>query len=165
MRDLVLLDRHEAELRTLLDMERGVEAAAYVVFGRSAIRRDPWTGDARVRLVSHRVIPISAEEQISASAVHVTWSTRGFVRELARASGEQLVLGIVHSHPGGSAVFSPQDDRNEAELIRAAASRARQPAVRRGRNHGIAGLEGLRRSRAYLPDDCHRGAVAGLRRV
>lgn len=123
MHDLVLLDRHEAELRTLLDMERGVEAAAYVVFGRSAIRRDPWTGDARVRLVSHRVIPISAEEQISASAVHVTWSTRGFVRELARASGEQLVLGIVHSHPGGSAVFSPQDDRNEVELIRASANR------------------------------------------
>lgn len=90
MRDLVLLDRHEAELRILLDMERGVEAAAYVVFGRSVIRRDPWTGDARVRLVSHRVIPISATEQISASAVHVTWSTRGFVRELARASGEQL---------------------------------------------------------------------------
>lgn len=123
MHDLVLLDRHEAELRTLLDMERGIEAAAYVVLGRSAIRRDPWTGDARVRLVSHRVIPISAEEQISASAVHVTWSTRGFVRELARASGEQLAFGIVHSHPGGSAVFSPQDDRNEALLIRASANR------------------------------------------
>lgn len=123
MRDLVLLDRHEAELRCLLDMGRGVEAAAYVVFGRSAIRRDPWTGDERVRLVSHRVIPISPEEQISASAVHVTWSTRGFVRELGRTSGEQLVLGIVHSHPGGTAVFSSQDDRNEAELIRASANR------------------------------------------
>jgi hypothetical protein len=115
MRDLILLDGHEAELRTLLDMPSGVEAAAYVVFGRSFIRRDPWTGDARVRLVSHRVIPISAEEQISASALHVTWSTRGFVRKLARTSGEQLVLGIVHSHPGGSAVFSAQDDRNEAQ--------------------------------------------------
>jgi hypothetical protein len=123
MHDLVLLDRHEAELRTLLDMERGVEAAAYVVFGRSVIRRDPWSGNARIRLVSHRVIPISAEEKISASAVHVTWSTRGFVRELARATDEHFVLGIVHSHPGGRAVFSPQDDRNEAELIRAAANR------------------------------------------
>ena len=40
MRDLVLLDRHEAELRSLLDMGGGVEAAAYVVFGRSAIRRE-----------------------------------------------------------------------------------------------------------------------------
>jgi len=123
MRDLVLLDVHEAELRRLLNIEGGVEASAYVTYGRSVIRRDPWTGDERVRLVSHRVIPIQAEERISASAVHVTWSTRGFVRELSRVSGEGLVLGIVHSHPGGSAVFSPQDDRNEAELIRAAANR------------------------------------------
>ena len=123
MHDLVLLDSHEAELRTLLDMGSGIEAAAYVVFGRSVIRRDPWSRNARIRLVSHRVIPISAEEQIQASAVHVTWSTRGFVRELARATGEHLVLGIVHSHPGGRAVFSPQDDHNEADLIRAAANR------------------------------------------
>jgi len=94
MHDLVLLDRHEAELRTLLDMGSGIEAAAYVVFGRSVIRRDPWIGNARIRLVSHRVIPISAEEQISASAVHVTWSTRGFVRELASTSSSASSIRI-----------------------------------------------------------------------
>jgi len=123
MRDVVLLDVHEAELRALLDTGCGVEAAAHVIFGRASIARDPWTGKGRVRLISHRVIPIAADERASASAVHVTWSTRGFVRELARASEDQLVLGIVHSHPGGSAVFSPQDDRNEAELFRTVANR------------------------------------------
>jgi hypothetical protein len=123
MRDVVLLEVHEAELRAHLDLRCGTEAAAYVVFGRSSIARDPWTGESRVRLVSHRVIPILPEERVSASAVHVTWSTRGFIRELTRASTDHLVLGIVHSHPGGSAVFSPQDDRNEAELFRAVANR------------------------------------------
>ena len=123
MRDLVLLDVHEAELHALLDMGGGAEAAAYVVFGRSSIAHDPWTGERRVRLISHQVLPISPDERVSASPVHVTWSTRGFVRELARASEEQLVLGIVHSHPGGSALFSRQDDRNEVELFRAVVNR------------------------------------------
>lgn len=123
MHDIVLLEVHEAELRALLDIGRGAEAAAYIVFGRASIARDPWTGEGRVRLISHRVIPIAPDERISASAVHVTWSTRGFVRELARAASDYLVLGIVHSHPGGCAVFSSQDDRNEADLFRAVTNR------------------------------------------
>jgi molybdopterin/thiamine biosynthesis adenylyltransferase len=127
--DIVLLDVHEAELRALLDTGGGIEAAAYIVFGRASIARDPWTGEGRVRLISHRVIPIVADECVSASSVHVTWSTGGFVRELARARGDQLVLGIVHSHPGGSARFSSQDDRNEAELFRAVANRNRDGAA------------------------------------
>lgn len=45
MDDLILLEPHEAELRALLYRETGAEAAAYVIFGQSAIAADP--GQAR----------------------------------------------------------------------------------------------------------------------
>lgn len=121
--DLVLLDHHEAELRKVLHTASGAEAAAYLLLGRSAIAADPWTGAARTRFVSHAVLPVPDEDRISASPLHVTWSTRGFVRHLARATADGLVLGIAHSHPGGHAIFSAQDDRNERELARAVRNR------------------------------------------
>lgn len=123
MQDLILLERHEAELQALLYRATGAEAAAYVIFGQSTLAADPWTGAARLRLISHAVRPVPDEDQVSASPLHVTWSTRGLVRELARATQDHLVLGIVHTHPGGSAHFSAQDDRNEAELARAVCNR------------------------------------------
>lgn len=123
MRDLVLLAPHEAELRALLHPATGTEASAYILFGRCSIAADPWTGVARTRYISHAVIPVPEEDRVSASPLHVTWSTRGFVRLLARATADNLVLGIAHSHPGGPAVFSPQDDRNEADLARAVVNR------------------------------------------
>lgn len=121
--DLVLLEHHEAELRRVLHTASGAEAAAYVKFGRATIAADPWTGATRTRFVSHTVVPVPDEDQISASPLHVTWLTRGFVRHLARSTQEGLVLGIAHSHPGGHAIFSPQDDRNERELARAVHNR------------------------------------------
>lgn len=121
--DLVLLEDHEAELRRVLHTASGAEAAAYILLGRAAIAADPWTGAARTRFVSHQILPVPDEDRISASPLHVTWSTRGFVRHLGRATAEGLVLGIAHSHPGGHAIFSPQDDRNERELARAVCNR------------------------------------------
>jgi hypothetical protein len=123
MYDLILLARHEAELRAICEEAGETEVAAYVAFGIADLDRDPWTNAPRRRLVSHQVIPIVPEEKVSASATHVTWSTRGLIRELSRLTAESLVLGIVHSHPGGAAIYSDQDDRNEAELFRAVANR------------------------------------------
>lgn len=123
MRDLVLLAPHGTELRALLHPATGTEAAAYVLFGRSSIAADPWAGAPRTRYVSHTVAPVSEEDRISASPLHVTWSTRGFVRLLSRATADNLVLGIAHSHPNGPTQFSPQDDRNEAELAKAVTNR------------------------------------------
>lgn len=123
MQDLVLLEHHEADLSALLHREAGAEAAAYVIFGQSAIAADPWTGAPRTRFISHAVRPVPEEDQVSASPLHVTWSTRGLVRELGRSTQDEFVLGIVHTHPGGRAEFSPQDDRNEADLARAVCNR------------------------------------------
>ena len=80
--DIVLLEPHETKLRELLYRANGSEAAAYILFGKAEITSDPWSGNPRTRLISHAVVPIEAEEMISASSIHVTWSTRGFMRLL-----------------------------------------------------------------------------------
>lgn len=118
--DIVLLESHEAALRALLHRENGSEAAAYVLFGKAEIFADPWSGQPRTRLTSHEVIPIADEEMVSSSSMHVTWSTRGFMRLLGLAQQRGLVAGLAHTHPGAEAFFSDQDDRNEAELARTA---------------------------------------------
>ena len=116
--DIVLLEPHESALRLLLQRENGAEASAYVLFGKADISADPWSGVPRTRLISHEVIPVAADEMVSASPVHVTWSTRGFMRVLGIAKERGLVAGLVHTHPNAAAFFSDQDDRNESELAR-----------------------------------------------
>ena len=91
--DIVLLEPHEAALRLLLQRENGAEASAYVLFGKADISADPWSGVPRTRLISHEVIPVAADEMVSASPVHVTWSTRGFMRILGIAKERGLVAG------------------------------------------------------------------------
>jgi hypothetical protein len=133
MLDVILLEAHEAELRALLTTLNGAEASAYLLFGSVEIGADPWTGTPRRRLVSHRVEPVPAEDRVSASAVHVTWSTRSFVRLLKVAETEGLTLGIVHTHPGSHAFFSDQDEANEQDLLRIVANRS-------GAGHGFASM-------------------------
>lgn len=117
MLDMILLEAHEAELRALLATPDGSEASAYLLLGSARIGADPWDGDPRRRLVSHRVVPVPGEDRISASGTHITWSTRSFVRLLKAAEVEGMTPAIVHTHPGGRAFFSEQDDANEAELL------------------------------------------------
>lgn len=127
--DLTLQERHLAVLRELVSREDGIEAAAYVLCGENRVVCDPWECRARRRLTSYEVLPISAEDKISASDQHVTWSTASFVRLLKRAKDENLVAGIVHVHPNGPARFSDQDDRNEQELARLTQNRNGQAAA------------------------------------
>jgi molybdopterin/thiamine biosynthesis adenylyltransferase len=133
MLDIILLKSHEVELRQVLSTIDGAEASAYILFGTADISSDPWTGKARRRLISHKVISIPIEDKVSASGVHVTWSTKSFVRLLKQAETSQLILGIVHTHPGSHAFFSDQDDRNEIELLKIVTNRS-------GEGHGFASL-------------------------
>jgi len=116
--DIILLEVHEKELRKLLYRNNGTEAAAYVLFGKAEIGADPWSNQPRIRLISHKVVPITSDEILSSSPVHVTWSTQGFMRLLGEAQYHNLIPGLAHTHPGSEAFFSEQDDRNEAELAR-----------------------------------------------
>ena len=117
MLDMILLEAHEAELRALLATPDGSEASAYLLLGSARIGADPWDGNPRRRLVTHRVVPVPDEDRISASGMHVTWSTRSFVRLLKAAEAEGMTPSIVHTHPGAGAFFSEQDDANEVDLL------------------------------------------------
>ncbi|MFD1488794.1 ThiF family adenylyltransferase [Ancylobacter vacuolatus] len=118
--DITILEQHMDLLRPLLPARDAPEAAAYMLLGASDIATDPWTGQPRLRLISHRVVDIPSADRISASPVHVTWSTTGFMRLLGDATIAGKVPAIVHTHPGSHAFFSDQDDRNERELARTA---------------------------------------------
>lgn len=139
--DITLLESHETALRTLLHRDDGSEAAAYVLFGKAEIKADPWSNQPRIRLISHEVVPITSNEMVSSSSVHVTWSTQGFMRLLGLAQHSNLIPALVHTHPNANAFFSEQDDRNEAELARTAFNRGAQGLVSMvfGQHHAIAG--------------------------
>ncbi|WP_420467191.1 ThiF family adenylyltransferase [Panacagrimonas sp.] len=118
--DVTLLDPHWTSLQALAARSGNIESSAYLLFGSASIQADPWTGSPRLRLISHRYEPIADEDKRTASPMHVTWSTRGFMRLLSSAVGGNLIPGLVHTHPGSTAFFSEQDDQNEAELARTA---------------------------------------------
>ena len=118
--DLILLDPHEAQIRSLLTAGAGSERSAYMLFGIADIQVDPWTHQPRRRLVSHHFQAINGNDLVSASARHVTWQTDGFMHLLNEAKVKGLVPALVHTHPKGQAKFAEQDDRNEAELARTA---------------------------------------------
>lgn len=62
--DIVLLEPHEAALRSLLSRDDGSEASAYVLFGRADIPSDPWSGLPRTRLISHEVVPVTDRKSV-----------------------------------------------------------------------------------------------------
>ncbi len=145
--DIILLEPHALRLQAMLAKDEGAESAAYMRFGVAQIQADPWDGGPRTRLVSHGFVEIEDLEKISASPVHVTWSTRGYMRLLSEAAAEHFVPGIVHTHPGSFAFFSRQDDLNEAELARTAAVKGAQGLV-----SIILGGDGTVRARMWRPD-------------
>lgn len=114
------LEEHEANLRSALFENKGVEGAAYVLFREAEIESDPWERRRHTKLLIREIIPIVP---ISASGQHVTWDTASYVALLQRAKTEGLVLGIAHCHPSGPDGFSGQDDDNESELLRTACNR------------------------------------------
>lgn len=120
MLDITLLEHHMDMLSRLLPDTGSPEAAAYILFGSADIAADPWTGTPRHRLISHQVVEIPAIDMLSSSGVHVTWSTRSFMRMLGDAAMADKIPAIFHTHPGSHAFFSEQDDANEQELARTA---------------------------------------------
>ena len=157
---IILQARYRDDIHGSIADESGAEGAAYVLFGRGEISRDPLTCGPRSRYTSFEVIPIPDEDKISSSKRHVTWNTKSFVGLCRRAKEEQLVLGIVHSHPGGFDRFSVQDDKNELDLFTL-------PRNRNGNGAELVSIiqvgEPLYRSRVWAegkkPAECQRVSV------
>jgi molybdopterin/thiamine biosynthesis adenylyltransferase len=148
--DVTILEQHMDLLRPLLPARDAPEAAAYVLLGFSDIDADPWIGERRLRLITHQVVDIPAAEKISASAMHVTWSTASFMRLLGDALIAGKVPAVVHTHPGSHAFFSDQDDRNERELARTAHLKGV-----RGLVSIVLGGDGSVRARIWLDGSTH----------
>ncbi|NQY97500.1 MAG: ThiF family adenylyltransferase [Henriciella sp.] len=119
--DLSMLAPHALAARSLLAGETGIEAAGYLLFGRSNIAKDPWSLTPRTRYVSRDFIPIPGEDFVDASETHIRWKTAGFMCLLTDARNANAIPAIIHTHPNGRAVFSAQDDKNEAMLARTVA--------------------------------------------
>ena len=54
--DLVLLDPHEAQIRSLLTQGAGSERSAYMLFGIADIESDPWTAFASMLFAKSALI-------------------------------------------------------------------------------------------------------------
>jgi hypothetical protein len=127
--DLAAQEAHLRLLKAELLRPDGKEHAAYVVFGVSRIAADPFSGDARLRLLIKDVLPVEPDEITSSDGQHISWKTDRFVRLLAEAERSGHQVGIAHSHPEGPAHFSAQDDRNEADLAKLAYNRNGETAI------------------------------------
>lgn len=123
MISVVLQERHFRELNDRLLQVDGRERAAYLLCGKAYIESDPWTNLPRWKYLSFEVLPVPDEDIISHSSQYITWKTDSFVQALKQAQDKGLTVALVHSHPGGFAAFSDQDDSNEPDLVQLAHNR------------------------------------------
>jgi len=120
---MVLQEEHLKYLQKSLICEDGRERAAYVICGEVVIESDPWDGQQRRKYLSYEILPVPEDEIVSSSDRHITWKTDSFVRALKLAQTRGMTVALLHSHSGGIAAFSEQDDRNEPDLVELAQNR------------------------------------------
>lgn len=120
---LTLLEEQLAAIRNHVLRTDKKERVAYIFLRSSHIDRDPWTGQPTLNFLGKEILPVSDEGLISFSETHVTWRTDSVVQALKYSRAIDGTLAIVHSHPLGGAMFSAQDDSNEADLIQLAHNR------------------------------------------
>lgn len=107
---LTLQKKHLDTLQRQVFIGDGKEGAASLLCGSAVITADPWQGEPEHKLLSYEVTP--TEDIVSAAPAQAA-----FMQLLKRAQAENLVVGIVRSHPGGLARLSEQDERRESELL------------------------------------------------
>lgn len=104
------------------------------------------------RLLVRELLPVTGEDVIEQSPVHMKIAPRAYTRAMKRANDKKSCLLFVHSHPNGYADHSDQDDVEETKLFKTAYTRIRTPGV-----HGSLVLtqQGLSSARVWLPDGTH----------
>ena len=120
---MVLQEEHLKYLQESLIRTDGRERAAYVLCGEVVVESDPWDSQQRRKYLSYEILAVPEDEIVSSSDRHITWKTNSFVRALKLAQTRGMTVALVHSHPGGIAAFSEQDDRNEPDLAQLAQNR------------------------------------------
>lgn len=120
---LTIRAMHLDQIAAAIRPANGHEGLAYLLMGVADIQADPWTGQPTRKLLSHDVIPLGEEDSVTSSEQHVQCRTRTLAKVLKRAKAEEMVVGVVHSHPQGIDFFSPQDDADEPYLVELAQNR------------------------------------------
>lgn len=100
---------HHAQLMEHLFPGDGREAVAIATCGRSQ-------GPERDTLIVQQIEPIPYSV-CDRAPDFITWPTEFIMPLLDRAAQRQLQLVKIHSHPGGFAEFSSQDDRSDRALF------------------------------------------------
>ena len=73
--------------------------------------------DEELRLLVREIIPVEADDVISASTGHMSIRSRSFLRVLKRAHLTGQCFIFTHSHPKNVPNHSPQDDEEEKKLF------------------------------------------------
>jgi molybdopterin/thiamine biosynthesis adenylyltransferase len=100
----------------LFNGQPDVERAAYLLCRLSVT-------PAETRLLVREVSPVPQSEVMAASSHGMSIPAVSFARAMKRAHDTQHCFAFVHSHPGGIAAFSRQDDVEERKLFDTAAIR------------------------------------------
>lgn len=103
--------------------EDGKEHVAFLLFGRSEIDKDPWTGDKELRLLCKDIDLVLDSDLLENYGDHITWDNNRFLPILSKAEVKNFSVGIIHSHPGGFNSFSIVDNENEKALFQMAFNR------------------------------------------
>lgn len=93
----------------------GNEAGAVILLGINDHTNGP--RGPELQFLTHEVVPIPADEIVSASPKNFSWRKRTFLRVLQLAIENQMAIGFIHSHRGNiPAYFSDADNNNDADV-------------------------------------------------
>jgi molybdopterin/thiamine biosynthesis adenylyltransferase/proteasome lid subunit RPN8/RPN11 len=98
------------ELRAILFAAPDVEGAAFVLCGESR-------SDDGAKLIAHSIHPIAEEDYLRREFDGLSIASRALMRIAKIARRKNLSILFAHSHPGGFAEFSRQDDKEEGLLL------------------------------------------------
>lgn len=107
---IVLLEDHCAALRRYLFDSIGVEGAAFILCGQTV-------AGSTTKLIGQAVVPVAPEDFLHREQDGLSINSRALVRITKLAQYEGMSIVFAHSHPGGLARFSLQDDGEEERLI------------------------------------------------
>jgi hypothetical protein len=116
---MTFLEDDYTQLTSHLFADPTIERGAYVI-------ARPSLTEAETRLLVRHILPITADDTISASSQHMEIRAHSFVRAMKLAAQERGCFIFVHSHPTGLLGHSKQDDREEVKLFESAYTRIHQ---------------------------------------
>ena len=120
---LTILETQHDFLERTVFTPNGLEGGAYLLCGLSVTT-------AETRLLVREVIPVKEEHYLKRKPNRLTIDSASYAAIAKRAAATRTTVIFVHSHPGGLAGFSPQDNREEPKLMEFLAARC--PAVPHG---------------------------------